>query len=107
MSGRRVLIMACSATKDPAPGGLPAYLRYQGSGWKTYRATLRTIAPALWPETIILSAEFGLIRDCREILNYDRRLDVARAAELATSMAQIVALDFYLAGAGDVHLFGG
>jgi hypothetical protein len=36
---RRLLVLACSATKRPDPGRIPARLRYDGPLWRTLRAT--------------------------------------------------------------------
>jgi hypothetical protein len=81
-----LLILACSATKRPNAGLLPAIERYNGPTWRTLRAALRQ--PRDTPLSIlVLSAEFGLITADTEIANYDRRMTPARASELRPQVA--------------------
>jgi hypothetical protein len=77
---KRLLILACSATKDPAPGYMTALERYRGPLWLTLKATdpkgeLARVA--------VLSARYGF-NDARWLQTqpYDTRL----TAELAERM---------------------
>ena len=75
---KRLLIVGCSATKDPAAGLLPALDRYRGA----YYQMIRQVPADELPEIVILSAELGFIRSDAMIPDYDRRLTKVRAAEL-------------------------
>lgn len=75
---KRLLIVGCSATKDPVPGLLPALDRYRGA----YYQMIRQVPAGELPEIVILSAEFGFIPSGEAIPDYDRRLTKVRAAEL-------------------------
>ena len=76
---RRLLVLACSATKRSDPGHIPARRRYNGPLWRT----LRTVDPDdRLARVAFLSARFGF-RDARtEIEDYDARL----SKELAERM---------------------
>jgi hypothetical protein len=68
---RRLLVLACSATKRPDPDRIPARHRYDGPLWRTLRATDPNDRLA---RVAFLSARFGF-RDARtEIEDYDARL---------------------------------
>jgi len=68
---RRLLVLACSATKRPDPGRIPARHRYDGPLWRTLRATDPDDRLA---RVAFLSARLGF-RDARsEIEDYDARL---------------------------------
>ena len=68
---RPLLVLACSATKRPDPGRIPARHRYDGPLWRTLRATDPDDRLA---RVAFLSARFGF-RDARtEIEGYDARL---------------------------------
>lgn len=75
---RRLLIVGCSATKDPAPGFMPALDRYRGA----YYQMIRQVPAGELPEIVILSAQFGFIPSDGLIRDYNRRLTKARVAEL-------------------------
>jgi hypothetical protein len=76
---RRLLVLACSATKRSELGRIPARRRYDGPLWRT----LRTVDPNdRLARVAFLSARFGF-RDARtEIEDYDARL----SKELAERM---------------------
>jgi len=67
----RQVIIASSATKRRDPMPVPAFVRYNGPAWHTYRARKSC---AQMPG-FALSAEHGLIGEYEPILYYDRRLD--------------------------------
>lgn len=81
---RPLLILSCSARKRPEQRHLFAFERYDGPAWRVLRA-------AGWPDVlngpdcrvVVLSAEYGPISSYAQIPFYDRRLDHARAVELA------------------------
>ncbi len=108
MSGR-LLIMSCSQAKVATlRDRLPARDLYDGPGWRCYRAWRRRkpVGAALLP-VLVLSAEHGLI-EARELVEpYDRRLDAARADELAACERSRALLAEALAGDPELFLFGG
>ena len=75
----RLLILACSATKRQNPGWMPAWERYDGPLWQTWRAVdpERRLA-----RVGFLSARYGFGTGDRPIEDYDARL----TAELAERM---------------------
>jgi hypothetical protein len=77
---RRLLLVACSATKDPAPGLLEAHVRYLGPAYRIIHNAAR--AGYALPQILILSAEFGLISWDHRIPNYNRKMTPARVDEL-------------------------
>lgn len=79
---RRLLIISCGATKRGDPGLLPAIERYNGSPYKTLRATLRAMDSPTYPKILILSARFGLLHAETPIPNYNLRLTKAGALAL-------------------------
>lgn len=86
-----LLILACSATKRPDAGLLPAIDRYDGPAYRVLRRALRERAGLGAALTIrILSAEFGLITDTTEIPDYNRRMTRGRARELYLSVQHAI-----------------
>lgn len=86
------LLLACSATKRPDAGALPALDRYDGPMYRVLRRALRE-RPGLRANLtiVILSAEFGIITAETPIPDYDRRMTRARAAELASGVTLALA----------------
>jgi len=76
---RRVLMLACSATKSKQPGTLPARERYTGPLWQTLKATDPGGRLAV---ASVLSAHLGWKPADTAVENYERRLTSERAAEL-------------------------
>lgn len=88
---KRLLIIACSATKRPDAGELPAIDRYDGPAYRVLRKWQRERpdqAAAL--DVLILSAEFGLIASDQPIPDYDRRMDARRARVLAPTVRAVL-----------------
>jgi hypothetical protein len=79
---RRLLILSCSATKRWNAYPLPAVDVYDGPVWRTFRQH-RGHEAARGITVLALSAEHGLIGHRHRIAHYDRRMDAARAAQLA------------------------
>ncbi|MEI8165022.1 MAG: hypothetical protein WCG26_01550 [Chloroflexales bacterium] len=78
-----LLILACSATKRPDAGLLPAIDRYDGPFYKTLRKALRERAGLAERLRVrILSAEYGLIAADTPIPWYDRKMTRLRAEML-------------------------
>lgn len=80
---RRLLIIACTATKRPDAGLLPAIDRYDGPSFRVLRrwqADHPDVADSL--AVYVLSAEYGLIPASLPIADYNRRMTAARADEL-------------------------
>jgi hypothetical protein len=75
----RLLIMACSATKNPAEFPISARHRYTGPVWQTLKAADPTGEAA---HVVVISAEHGLIDASELIANYDRKMDLDRSREL-------------------------
>lgn len=99
----KTLIIACSATKRPSSAPMPAIELYDGPAFRTLR---KNRPPDL--AVLILSAEHGLISEHELIAPYDRKMDRARAAELADQVARTL-LDLEGAGAVacNVLFYGG
>lgn len=80
---RRLLILACTATKRREAQLLPAIDRYAGSSFRVLRRWLRECpAGAALIDVYVLSAEFGLFPAIQPIPDYDHRMTVARAEAL-------------------------
>lgn len=78
-SRRRLLVLACSATKRPDAGYLPARERYDGPLWRTLRATDPDGRRA---KVAFLSARYGFRGADTPIENYDARLTPDLAARM-------------------------
>lgn len=89
---RRLLILACGASKRTDAGNLPAISRYDGSPFRTLRKALAGLDQEQRPAVLILSAEFGLIAADAPIPNYNRRMTPARALALCTPVREALAL---------------
>jgi hypothetical protein len=76
----RLLVLACSKSKVPAKGTLPALERYDGPAFRVLRKYLRENDRGAL-SIFILSAKHGLIPAAKRISDYDCRLlpDSARA----------------------------
>src|SRR5262245_57068777 len=84
---KRLLILACSATKRPDPDRLPALERYDGPAFRTLRAFLRNDPDrASTLDLLILSAEFGLIAGDTPIPVYNRCMTSSRALWLRSQV---------------------
>lgn len=80
---RRLLIIACTATKRRDVRLLPAIDRYCGPSFRVLRRWLSDHPEAAARlDVCILSAEFGLVPANQPIPDYDRRMTAARACEL-------------------------
>ncbi len=80
---RRLLIIACTATKRPDVPLLPAYHRYLGTSFRIMRRWIDDHpGAATLLDVVILSAEFGLIPAIQPIPDYDRRMTIERAEAL-------------------------
>jgi hypothetical protein len=88
---KRLLILSCSDTKrEPEPGRtMQALQLYDGPAYRVVRGYLDRVKMlgASNLSVLILSAEHGLIGGWDHIQPYDRKMDVARASELAKSKA--------------------
>jgi hypothetical protein len=79
----RLLIVACSATKNPAAEAIPALERYDGVAYRVIRRwqqdhRVRADQIAI----LILSARYGLIRADTCIPTYNDRMTIAQATAL-------------------------
>ena len=78
-STRRLLVLACSATKRPDAGHMPARLRYDGPLWRT----LRSVEPnGVHTRVAVLSAHYGFRDAETPIAYYDARLTPDLAARM-------------------------
>lgn len=77
-----LIAMACSGTKRPDAGELPAIDRYDGPMWRTLRAALAELPESARPEVWFLSARYGFHPATLPIVNYDGVLSEARARDL-------------------------
>ncbi|UHC17888.1 hypothetical protein LRS73_08565 [Methylobacterium currus] len=75
----RLLILACSATKRPDPGSIPAFDRYDGPLWRTLRAADPAGTRA---KVAFLSAHYGFRAASSQIGVYDARLTKDLAARM-------------------------
>jgi hypothetical protein len=87
---RRLMIIACGATKRHDAEPLAAIERYMGPPYRTLRKALRDLGEDR-PDILVVSAEFGLIAGDTPIPDYDRRMNRDRAAELRPQVAQALA----------------
>lgn len=78
----RLLIQSCSAAKRHDPDRLPAIERYDGPAFRLLRKA-KAAGQMTDVYVLIVSAEHGLVDEDRRIADYDRRMTVARAVELA------------------------
>ena len=85
---KRLLIVACSASKKATSGDLPALVRYDGTFYRVIRRWLNEAPQTNQLTWLILSARFGLIHADTPIPNYDQRLTVRRAMELRSQVRQ-------------------
>lgn len=80
---RRLLVMACTATKRSDPSLLPAGERYHGPSFRLLRRWQREHpAAAARLDVYILSAAFGFISADQLIPDYNQRLTPTGAARL-------------------------
>lgn len=90
----KLLILSCSARKDPRPGLLPAIERYTG----VFYGAINTIRrDGRWPSEVrlvIVSAKYGFLEEMTPIETYEQKMDRARATELQESVG--MALDAFL-----------
>lgn len=80
---RRLLIVACSASKNPARKQLPALERYTGGTFKVIKRLMRLEQYPHDVDLLIISANYGLIRDDQPIPNYNLRMTPQGAREQA------------------------
>jgi len=77
-SGRRLLVIACCATKTDDPGEIPALERYAGTLFQTLKS--KGIPDDV--DVAILSAEHGLIQTDYPLSEYDTEMTPDRKQEL-------------------------
>jgi hypothetical protein len=89
---KRLIVLACTATKRADPDPLIAIRRYDGPSFRTLRkwqATNPTAAEQL--DIRILSAKLGLITANTLTSDYNQRMTPNRAAELGQSVRSALA----------------
>ena len=86
---KRLLLIACSQRKLSDTRPVPAIERYDGPAFRVLRKYLSEVECASLA-ILIVSAEFGLIAANRKIPDYDRRMSIGRASELAPSVKSAV-----------------
>ena len=94
----RLVIAGCSRRKRAGTTPVPALDLYEGGSIPWLRARLGS-HPGFRRRVRILSAEHGLLEADSPVLPYDRRLDAARARELAAVVAGAMARDWSGSGA--------
>lgn len=77
-----LIVMACSSTKRPGAGAMPAIDRYDGPMWRTLRAALAELPEDRRPAVWFLSARYGFHPADMPIADYEQRMTTSRAAEL-------------------------
>lgn len=88
---RRLLILACGATKRHDTGLLPAIERYDGPPFRTLRKALAELPASCRPTVLILSAEYGLLAAEAPIPDYNRRMAKGRALSLRPHVGEALA----------------
>ena len=85
---RRLILLACTATKRSEPDLLPAIERYDGPSFRTLRKwQAANPVEAQHLDVLILSARLGLIGADTLISNYNLRMNPARAVELRDTVS--------------------
>lgn len=96
-----VLVMACSEPKRA--GDVAAAVKYMTRQHNAFLTFMWEQGYAAGHDAYILSAEFGLIPLTQTVPDYNRKMDTARARELAPQIAATLA-----AHEGDtVYVYGG
>lgn len=85
LHGRRLLVLACSATKRAATGPMQARNLYDGVAYRLIRKLQREGHFPGDVDIVILSAEHGIIEPAKRIRTYDRKMTKNRAEELSGS----------------------
>jgi hypothetical protein len=86
MPPHRLLILACSARKQPFPG--PAIEVYDGPLYRILRKAQRTCN--IRATVYLLSAQYGLIPAAQPIVPYDRRMTRERARVLRDQVSGVL-----------------
>jgi hypothetical protein len=84
-----LLIMSCSAKKRPDAGLLPAIERYDGPAFRVLRRYLAQ-QPSDCPDTLVLSARFGIVDSDKGIPYYDQRLTAERLQALRPAVTDAI-----------------
>lgn len=87
---RRLLILACSATKRRAPGLMPARERYDGPLWRTLRAADPDSVKA---SVAFFSAKYGFGCAATPIADYEARLTQADAQTMIAAFTRAPVAD--------------
>lgn len=91
----RLLIVACSATKKPTAGAIPALERYDGVAYRVIRRWQQDHgAQADQLAILILSARYGLIRADTCIPTYNDRMTTAQATALRPQVRRALETHF-------------
>lgn len=83
-----LLVQGCSKTKNRPDAAVPALELYRGYFFNIIKKAIREGDFDERIDICILSAEHGILDADEEIEWYDRRMDAARAAELAPSVQE-------------------
>lgn len=95
----RLLIMACSATKNPAAGAIPALERYDGVAYRVIRRwQYEHAAQAEKLAILILSARYGLITADTCIPTYNDRMTISQAIALRSQVRRTLETHFTTRG---------
>lgn len=86
-TGRRLLVLGCSKTKSDAPGEIPAMDRYQGTLHKILRKSGKADLDAGKLDIVFISGLCGFLHASTLIPNYDQKLTVTRARDLARAVS--------------------
>ena len=98
-SDRRLLVIACCATKTDAPGEIPALERYAGPLFQTLKS--KGIPDDV--DVAILSAEHGLIRADHPLSEYDTEMTTDRKKELLQDLSFTQLVKGTLGGVSDLE----
>ena len=93
----KLLIIGCSERKIQSPGEIPAIERYDGPTYRCLRKFRDTFGFPHNLRILILSAKYNLIFPETEIANYDLKMTLSRAKDIAVDVQcdLIRCLEFY------------
>lgn len=102
----RLLILSCSANKRQDFGLLPAIERYDGPSFRVLRRFL-ALHPADRPDTVVLSAGFGIVNSDEDIPYYNQRLTTERMQALQPAVTDAVEQRLLAKPYDEIFVYGG
>ena len=106
MKQKKLLILGCSRRKLNDKEMLPAINRYDGPHFRILRR-FRLAHGSIMPQTLVLSAFYGLIDIDQKIANYDSVLTKKPTEEWIAMVRSQLALKLRLFRPFEIFIFGG